>query len=147
MAKIIVFIESESKRILGFGPEGLNPKFPVGTRYETKTPFDTLEFENWLKKFREQSKFDAEERAFRRMQREKPIRDRIKAAIRARNLSVNQINRDANNAIIAFMDQEYDRVMKQQANPETFGVAEAYDESKIGEEIALEAPIFKGRVQ
>ena len=145
--KTLVLIDCDTKRILGFSPEGITPIFPPGTRYETKTPFDTLELENWLKKFREQAHFDAEEKAYRRIQREKPIRDSIKAAIRARNHAVNPANRDLNNALINFMDHEYDRVMAQQANPETFLAAEAYDESKFGEDLALESPVFKGRVQ
>ena len=114
--KTLVLIDCDTKRILGFSPEGIIPIFPPGTRYETKTPFDTLELENWLKKFREQAHFDAEEKAYRRIQREKPIRDSIKAAIRARNQNVNHANRDLNNALINFMDYEYDRVMAQQAN-------------------------------
>jgi hypothetical protein len=141
--KTIVYIDADTKRILGFSPEGIKPLFPPGTRYDEKTPFDTLEMENWLKKYREQAHFDAEEKASRKVMREKPIRDAIKAAIRARNNVVNSLNRDLNNALIAFMDAEYDRIVRMQANPETFGIAEAYEESKLGEDLALEAPVFR----
>lgn len=141
--KTIVFVEIDTHRILGFGPEGLKPLFPIGTRYREVHPFDAHEYEKWLKKYRDQAHNDAQEKVRLRTEREKHIRDAIKSAIRGRNLSVNRINRDCNNALIEFMDREYDRVMTHAANPETFGVAEAYEESKAGEDVALEAPMFR----
>lgn len=146
MPKTIVFVDEDTKRILGFGPEGISPRFPAGVRVIEKIPFDALEYEGWLKRYREQAHLDAQEKAYRRIERERPIRDKIKDAIRARNNVVNALNRDHNNAVIKFMDWEYDRIMAQQANPETFGMAEAYDEHKIGEDLALESPMFRGRV-
>lgn len=140
----VVFVEQDTKRILGFAPEGLTPMFPAGTRYDTKTPFDVIEMENWLKKYRAQQKFDAETKAYRQIMREKPMRDSIRSAILARNNQVNPLNRDLNNALITFMDAEYDRIMAQLANPDVFGVAEAYEETKSGEDLAIEAPIFRG---
>ena len=146
MARIptIVFVEQDTKRILGFAPEGATPVFPPGTRYDTKLPFDTLELENWLKKYRQQQIQDAQENAYRRVMREKPIRDSIRNAIFARNAVVSPLNRDLNLALVHFMDQEYDRIIQMHANPEVFGVAEAYAESKEGEDLALEAPMFRG---
>jgi hypothetical protein len=144
MAKIttVVFIDLNTKRILGFAPEGATPYFPPGTRYETKTPFDSMELEKFVKRFHEEGKRDVEEKTMRQVMREAPIRKAIRDALIARSQHLDPLNRDLNYAILGIMDQRYRATMDAKTKYETFLLAQAYDESKAGEDVALEHPMF-----
>lgn len=141
----VIFKDLDSKRILGFGPEMLKPVFPAGVRYTETVITSALEFEKWVKQYREQQERDAEEKTYRQLAREKPIRDSIKAALTARNSSISPANRDLNRVLIRLMDERYDAMMSAKAKPEVYGMAEAYDESHGSEDIALENPLLNLR--
>lgn len=144
MAKIttVVFIDLDSKRVLGFAPEGASPVFPAGTRYETRTPFDSLELEKFVKRFHEEGKRDVEEKTMRQVMREAPARKAIRDALIARSAHLDPFNRDLNYAMLGVMDQRYREAMDAKTKYETFLVAQAYEEGKAGEDVALEHPMF-----
>jgi hypothetical protein len=144
MAKIntVAFIDLDSKRILGFSPEGCTPNFPPGTRYETKIPFDTLELEKLVKRFHEEGLRDVEEKTMRQVMLEAPIRKAIRDALIARSQHLDPLNKALNYAILGVMDERYRAAMDAKTKYETFLVAQAYEESKAGEDVALEHPMF-----
>lgn len=142
----VVFVDLDTKRILGFGPAGCAPVFPPGTRYQVKTPFDTHELEKWVKQFHEEGLRDVEEKTMRQVMREAPQRKAIRDALIARSQHLDPLNRDLNMAMLALMDQRYRTAMDQKSKYETFLMAQAYEESKQGEDIALEHPIFHEQV-
>lgn len=144
--KTVVFVDLDTKRVLGFAPEGLKPVVPCGTRYETKTPFDTMELEKWVNRYREEQKSDLEEKTYRQFSREAPVRKAMRDALLSRNNHVSPANRALNIALADLMDSRYKKTMDAKMKAETFLVAEAYDESKYGEDIACESPFFKGKV-
>ena len=137
-----VFVELDTKRILGFGPEFAHPVFPLGTKWTEYTLLSAREIERWIRKYREQQQRDAEEATYTRLCREKRFRDALKSAIRARNPHVSQFNRDLNNVLIRLMDERYDKMMAAMEKPDVFGVAEAFEEQKSGEDLAMEHPYF-----
>ena len=144
MGKIstVVFIDLDSKRVLGFAPEGSAPLFPLGTRYETKTPFDVIELEKWVKQFREEGMRDIEEKSTRKVMREAPVRKAIRDALIARSAHLSPLEKDLNFAILGVMDHRYRAAIEAQKKVETFLAAEAYDESTAGEDLALQHPAF-----
>lgn len=144
--KTVVFVDLDSQRILGFGPEGLNPIVPAGIRYETKIPFDTIELEKWVNRYRQEQKSDLEEKTYRQFMREAPVRKAMREQLLARNNHVSPANRALNNALADLMDSRYQKTMEHKMKAETFLVAEAHDESKYGEDIACDSPAFRGRV-
>ena len=144
MAKIttIVFLDLDTKRVLGFAPEGATPAFPPGTRYETKIPFDTLELEKLVKRFHEEGLRDVEEKTMRQVMREAPIRKAIRDALIARSQHLDPLNKALNYAILGVMDERYRAAMEAKTKYETFLVAQAYEDGKAGEDVALEHPMF-----
>lgn len=143
--RTVVFRDLDSERILGFGPELLKPVFPAGVRYTETVLTSALEIEKWVKRYREQQERDAEEKTYRQLAREKPIRDSIKAALNARSSSISAANQALNRMLIRLMDERYDAMMRAKAKPEVYGMAEAYDESHASEDIALENPLLNLR--
>lgn len=137
-----VYVELDSKRILGFAPENSRPLFPPWTRFTEYTLLHAHEIERWVSRYREQQQRDAEEATIRQLERESIFRNSLRSAIRARNNEVNQFNRDLNNVLIRLMDERYDAMMKAKAKPEVFGAAEAYEEGKDSMEVALENPLL-----
>lgn len=142
-----VFIDLDTKRVLGFAPEGAVPAFPIGTRYETKQPYDSMELEKWVKRFREEGQRDLKEKTMRQVMREAPARKAIRDSLIARSQHLDPMNRDLNYAILGIMDQRYRAANDAKLKAETFLAAEAYDESTHGEDLALEHPMFKSGVQ
>lgn len=144
MAKIstVAFIDLDTKRILGFAPEGCSPHFPPGTRYETKIPFDALELEKLVKRFHEEGLRDVEEKTMRQVMREAPQRKAIRDALIARSAHLDPFNRDLNYAILGVMDQRYRAALDAKTKYDTFLVAQAYEDGKAGEDVAMEHPMF-----
>jgi hypothetical protein len=138
--KTVVYIDPDSKRVLGFGPEGMRPLMPAGTRYETKVPSGALELDRYVDRYAREMKNDAEQKMERRFLREAPARKAIRDALLARSSSIDPLNRDLNLAMVKMMDMRYDRMMQQHINPETFLAAQAYDESTSGEDLAMMNP-------
>jgi hypothetical protein len=138
-----VYIDLDSKRILGFAPENATMVIPPGIRYEVKVLYFAKEIERYVAKFREQQDRDLEEKRYRQVMREAPIRKAIADAIRDRNRHVNQWNRDLNNTFIRLNEERYQKMMS--ARPETFLAAEAWEEKKPSEDVALENPALNLR--
>jgi len=138
--KTVVFVDPESKRVLGFGPEGMRPLMPLGTRYEVKIPFDAIELDKWVDRYASEMRADAALRMERQFLREAPARKAIRDALMLRTQSCDPINRDLNLAMVAMMDMRYNKVIEQQMKPEHFLVAQAYDEKTSGEDLAMKNP-------
>ena len=148
MAKIttIVYIDLDTKRILGFSPEGSTPFFPTWTRYETKVPFDSLELEKFVKRFHEEGIRDVEEKTMRQVMREAPARKAIRDALIARSAHLDPMNKDLNYAILGIMDQRYRAAMDAKTKYDSFLPGQAYEEGKASEDVALEHPVFHEKV-
>lgn len=138
--KTVVFVDLDTKRVLGFAPEGCKPIVPAGTRYETKTPFDAMELDKWVDQYARESRSDLEQQNFRQAMREAPIRRAIQDALRARNKYLDPLNRDLNNAFLALQEQRYQKTLRAKESMETFLVAQAYEESTSGEDLAMKNP-------
>lgn len=135
--KTVVFVDLDTKRVLGFGPEGLAPLIPAGTRYETKTPFDAIELDKWVDRYAAEMRADQQEKNYRQFLREQPMRKAIQDALRARNNHLDPLNRDLNNAFIGLQEKRYREMMDAKETAEHFLVAQGYDESVSGEDLAL----------
>jgi hypothetical protein len=144
--RTVVFVELDSRRILGFGPELAKPSFPKGVKYTETVLLSAREIENWVGRYREQQIRDAEETTYRQLEREAPIRAAIRKSLLARNASsdVNNYDRALNNVYVRLMDEKYDAMMKAKAKPEVFGMAEAYEEGVDSERIAMDSPYMRG---
>jgi hypothetical protein len=140
-----VYVELDTKRILGFAPEFVQAVIPAGIRYTEYTLVSAREIERWVGRYREQQQRDAEEASYRQLMREKGFRDALKSSIRARNSQVNLFNRELNNVLIRLMDERYEAMLKAKAKPEVFGAAEAWEAGKDGEDVALENPLLRLR--
>lgn len=132
-----VYVDLDTKRVLGFAPEGVRPLFPPGTRFEAKTPFDAMELDKWVDKYADEQKRDIEANNFRQMQREAPTRKAIADALRARSAHLDPLNRDLNDAFLGLMEHRYQKTMEAKTKVDTFLVAQAYDESVSGEDLAM----------
>lgn len=138
--KTVVFVDLDTKRVLGFAPEGCKPVCPPGTRYEVKVPFDAMELDKWVDRYAGEQKSDAEQQNYRQFMREAPMRKAIQDALRARNNHLDPLNRDLNNAFLALQEQRYRRTLDLKIKMDTFLVAQAYDESTSGEDLAMMNP-------
>jgi len=138
--KTVVFVDLNTKRVLGFAPEGCRPLFPSGTHYEAKIPYDAIELDKWVDRYAQEMKDDAERSNHRQFMREAPMRKAIADAIRARNNHLDPLNRDLNNAFLALADKRYRANLEAKTKADTFLVAQAYDESVSGEDLAMENP-------
>jgi hypothetical protein len=141
---IQVWVDSDTKRILGFTPERVKLLYGVaGFRYTSEVLRHASDIERWLAKYRIQQEQDAYEKALLRIKREERFRKALTSAIRQRNESVNPLNRDLNNMMIRLMDERYNKIIQSLLNPVTYGMAEAYEESTNSHEVALDSPYFK----
>lgn len=138
-----VYVELDTKRILGFTPEFAKPLFLASVRYTEYTLLSAKEIERWVGRYREQQERDAYEATARQIQRESAFRKSLASAIRERNQHVNQFNRDLNNTLMRLNDERYDQMMKNKLKPVVHGVNEAYESSKSSHEISLDSPYFK----
>jgi hypothetical protein len=138
-----VWIEEETKRVLGFTPENARFLGAAGIRAKSYTLLHAHEIEGWVAKYREQQERDAEEAAILTIQRESRFRKAIRSAIEQRNQSVNQFNRDLNNTFLRLMDSRYDQILQSKLHPIVHGFNEAYEASTDAHEFALDSPYFK----
>lgn len=138
-----VFLEYPSKRILGMAPSSIMAPLLPGLRFTSEVLLHSWEIESWLKKWREQQKYEAILRTEVQAQRDSVFRNSIAAQIRSRNQHVDPWNRDENNRLLQKMDADYDTKLKKQMNPQLYGVAESSEASKSADEIALDSPYFK----
>jgi len=137
-----VYIEQKTRRILGFGQENCRPLFPASTHYTKEILYHTWDIDRWTRLMRQQWREDQERNNFNQIAREKPMRDAIKAALRARESSISPLNRAQNEAMIRFMDFQYDQAMAAKLRQEVTLTAERWDASKTGEDIAVSDPGF-----
>jgi hypothetical protein len=133
----VVYIEAKTKRILGFGQSGTRPFFPRGTRYTTETLYHAWDIERCAKAFREQWRRDQELDNYNQIAREKPMRDAIKSALRARASEIDPLNRAQNEAMIKVMDFQYEQAMARKLRKEVTVTAELWDEKKKPEDVAV----------
>jgi hypothetical protein len=139
-----VFLDLETGRIIGMAPASTQiPLLPAGFRWKSETLQHAWEIEAYLSKWRAQVKQEAVIRTERQAARDAIFRNAIASAIRQRNQSVNQWNRDENNRLLKKMDEKHDRDLKIQMNPQLYGVAESSEATKSGVEVALDSPYFK----
>ena len=138
----VVYIETKTRRILGFGQENTKPMFPAGTHYMKEVLYHVWDIDRYSRMFREQWREDQQRNNFNQIEREKPMRDAIKAALRARSPHIDAVNRAQNEAMIKVMDFQYDQAMAAKLRQEVTLTAERWDASKTGEEIALSDPGF-----
>jgi len=136
----VVYTDLETKRILGFGPEGFPPVVPPGTKYGTELLLHASDIERKAQQFREQSLRDRQETALRRLEAERPMRESIKAAVRDRNASLPARQRDINNALLKTMDFYYDTAVESRQRQEVCIAAEKYEATKTSGDVALENP-------
>ena len=139
-----VFTDADTGRILGMAPASIQvPLLPVAIRWRSEVLSHAWEIEAYLNKWRVQVRQEAVFRTERQAQRDSIFRNAIASAIRSRNQSVNQYNRDENNRLLEKMDADYDAKLKKQMSPQLYGVAESSEATKTGAEIALDSPYFK----
>lgn len=138
----VVFIDPKTRRILGFGQDGVRPLFPAGTRYMKEVLYHSWDMDRYARLFREQWKRDQEINNYNQIAREKPMRDAIKDALRARAPHISALNRAQNEAMIRVMDFQYDQAIKAKMRQEVTLTAERWDEKKTEQDIALSDPGF-----
>lgn len=137
-AKTIVFVDLDTKRVLGFGPEGLAPTFPAGTRYETKIPFDAIELDKWVSRYGEEMRQDLQEKNYRQFLREQSARKAITDKLTEMTEHLDPFKRDFYRATRALQEKRYAQMVQQRDQVEHFLVAQGYDESFSGEDLAME---------
>ena len=138
-----VYIETGTKRILGFSPAGCSLlQATPGIRYTSETLSHARDIERWVARYREQQDRDAHEKVLLKVQREARFRKALRSAIEARNQHVSPLNRDLNNTFLRLMDEKYDRMIQTMLHPVTHGVAEAYEAGTTTHEVALDSPYF-----
>jgi hypothetical protein len=137
-----VFIETGTKRILGFAPENARMLGAPGFRYTSEVLNHARDIERYVAKYREQQDRDAHEKVLLKVQRESRFRKALRSAIEARNQHVNPLNRDLNNTFLRLMDEKYDRMIQTMLHPVVHGAAEAYEQSATAHEVALDSPYF-----
>lgn len=138
-----VWIDSDSKRIIGFGPEGAKPKAPPGSRITSYTCLHAHELDRWMNKYREQCDRDSDESTVRKMEQERPMRNAIREAVLERNKHVDPMNRDLNLRSLELMDTMYERILARRRQAETFLAAEAYEAGTKSTDVALDSPFLK----
>lgn len=141
-----VFIEVDTKRILGIAPASCRLLGAAGIRYTVETVNHARTIEKWIAKLGEQTRRDAEVATLAQIQRESKFRKMIRDKLLERNKHVNQYNQDLSNVFLRLMDQRYDRIMKSKMNPVVHGMAEAseargWDDSV--ETFAKASPAYK----
>jgi hypothetical protein len=140
--RTVVYLEARSRRIIGFGQENVRPVLPAGTRFITEICYHAWDSDRWVRKFREQWRQDQELDNFNQIAREKPMRDAIKDALRARNAHIDPLNRAQNEAMIKVMDFQYEQAMARKLRKEITLTAERWDASVKPEDIATSDPGF-----
>ena len=138
-----VYYDADSGRILGFGPDGAKPMFPLGTRYRTETLFHASSIERAAQRYRSQSLRDAEEDTLRILEREAPIRKAIRDAVVERNNHVDVRNKALNNAMLKVMDFYYEKARSRRLQVEVAIAAERYEAGKSSIDVALESSYLK----
>lgn len=136
----VVYIDTDSKRILCFGPDGYPPVLPSGTRYTSETLNHASDIERWSKKYQEQCALDRDQAAVRTLERERPFRQAVRAAIEERNNSLDPWNRDINLRMLAAQDTLYERILESRRKAEVCIVAEKYSADSDSVKMAMDSP-------
>lgn len=136
--RTVCYRDLETKRILGFGPEGFPPAAPAGVKYTATVCYSAKAIERFAEEYRSQSLRDREETSLRRLEAERPIRQAIKSALAERNNHLDPKNRDYNNAMLRVMDHFYDTAVEARQKVEVCIAAEKYEASKTSGDITLE---------
>jgi hypothetical protein len=137
-----VFISTETGRILGFGHESMQMLYTEGWRREIL--FHAWDIERMAEKFRKQEQEDREADDFKRTEREAPVRNALKAALRARRAAVGPADRRYIDANLKLMDAREERAKKRKVD--SYLISEMYDSSKTDHEIGLDSNAFKTKV-
>jgi len=140
-----VYIEAETGRILGFGPEGAKPFLPAGVKVRSQTCYHAREIEKYAHQYRDQCYRDAEQSTLKALEREAPIRKALRDAIVERNRVVDQRNRDLNNALLKVMDFYYDKAKQTRMKREVTIAAERFEAGKLSTDLAEESVYLKGK--
>jgi hypothetical protein len=137
----VVYLSVSTGRILGFGPAGM-PAFFVED-CKTETLYHAYEMDRWADKYRKQIEEEKQQADFEKAEREAPVRNAIRAALRARRAAVGPIDRRMIDVNLMLMDQREERARKRKT--ESFLLSESYDSSKTDHDIALDAPALKAK--
>lgn len=137
--RCVVFRDANTKRILGFGIEGIAPSFPKGTKILSEVCYHAHEMDRRAQEYRDQCKIDAEISTQQKLEYDQPMRKAIKDAIREHNNHCSPWNRHLNNALLKVMDKYYEDALSARRNAEVALVAEKYEACKTSTEIAMES--------
>lgn len=138
-----VYLDPDTKRVLGFGPEGAVPLFPLGTRYTTQILYHARDIERFADRYREQCFRDSEEKTLASIEREAPIRKAIRDAILERNKHVDERNKAKNLAMLKVMDHFYEKTRAARQKMEVTIAAERYEAGTDSIDVAKQSPYWK----
>lgn len=141
------YIDVESGRLLGFGPEGAKPAFPPGKKIRAEVLFHAADIERYMNRFREQSLRDMEEQTEQRLEAERPHRQAIFDAVNERNRHVDARNRDINNALLKAMDFYYHNALTARRNATIAMMAEKAEANKSSIDVGLDSPYVKKAIR
>lgn len=139
----VVWVDADTKRIIGFSPEGAKPVAPVGTKLTSYTLLHASDIDRWMNKYREQNNRDREEMTVRKLESERPLRNAIREAVLERNNSLDPWNRDVNLAMLRSQEIMYERVLESRRKQEAVLVAEKYEASATALDVAMDSPIVR----
>ena len=141
--QMVVYVDQQSKRILGFCSTMVKPMFPRGTKYDSHTCMHASDIEKWANRMRLQDKSDWEDKNDRQLLREAPFRAATRNALLERRRHLDAPNRAMNDAIMKLMDNKYLLQMAQKRQVESYLPAEKYEMGTSGEDVALENPALR----
>lgn len=133
-----VYISTLTGRILGFGHERM--KF-MGTGFKRIVLFHAKEIERYAEQFRKEQEEDRQSEDYFRTERERPARNAIKAALRARLSHVSPLDRAYIEANLRLMDIREERASKKKET--ACLLSEKHESNASALDIALASPAFK----
>ena len=149
--KAQVYIEADTKRIIGFGPLGAKASVPPQFRYTTVICNHAHEIERYAMMYREQMLRDEEQATVRSLEREAPFRKAIRDSILERNRELaasgdpqDRRNIRINEALMRWTDTRYEWAKKRRMEAEVCVAAEKYEAGKTAVEVGDELAARKG---
>lgn len=134
-----MYRDANTKRILGFGMEGMAPQFPKGTKITSEICFHAMEMDRRANEYRDQCRLDAEISTQQKLEYDQPMRKAIQDEIRAHNQHCSPWNKAVNNALLKVMDKYYEDALSARRNAEVALVAEKWEAGTTANEIAMES--------
>ena len=127
--RTVVYKDLDSGRILSFGIEGAPPlHVPPGIRYETIPCLHAWELDRFMDQYRQQHIEDEERAAITKLHTEAGFRKAVRESVLARNVHLDQFNRDVNRRMLDAQDKIYERILNQRIKAIPRLAAEMYDQ-------------------